>query len=225
MELSKRTVEVLKNFNIINPQGLVFPKGNKLTHMPLNSHNIIVTADLDETIEQRFAIYNVSQMLNCIGAFETPQLVVDNLKIHISDVNKIDLGEFTINSAAEAVIKPALEIQFPEKATKLSFQMTKDTYKLLLKGIAIVEAPSVAIIGDGEKIFFTGLDDSNAGKSDFKLPIGDTNEKFRYVFPLDTINKLMMGMDYTVSIAVAPAGFTISRFMGDRITYFLAVKA
>lgn len=225
MQLSKRTVEVLKNFNLINPQGLVFPEGSVLTHMPSKTSNIIVVADIDEEIKERFAVYDISQLLNCINAFETPQLVVDKLKIFVSDVNKIDLGEFTINSAAEAVIKPTPKIKFPESTIKLSFQLSKDMYKLLLKGIAIVESPSVAIIGDGEKIYFTGLDDNNSGKGQYSLPIGDTKESFRYVFPLDTINKLMAGTDYTVSIASAPAGFTISRFQGDRITYYLAVKA
>jgi hypothetical protein len=225
MELSKRTVEILHNFNIINPQGLVFPEGNTLTHMPAKTSNIIAVAGLDETIEQRFAVYDISQLLNCIRSFESPQIVVDELKIFISDVNKIDLGEFTLNSASEAVIKPTPHIKFPDAATKLSFTLSKESYKLLLKAIAIVESPSIAIIGDGDKLYFTGLDDNNSGKGQFKLPIGDTSEKFRYVFPLDTINKLMPGMDFTVSIASAPTGAVISRFAGDRLTYFLAVKA
>jgi hypothetical protein len=225
MELSQRTVEILNNFNVINPLGLVFPEGNTLTHMPAKSMNIIAVAEIDETIEQRFAVFNISQLLNCIRSFDTPQIVVDNLKIFISDVNKIELGEFVISSASEAVIKPTPKIKFPESSTQLSFQLTKEMYKLLLKGIAIVEAPSVALIGDGEQMFFTGLDENNSGKSEYKLPIGDTSEKFRYVFPLDTLNKLMQGMDYTVSIAAAPTGVVISRFAGDRLTYYLAIKA
>lgn len=224
MELSKRTVEILHNFNIINPQGLVWPEGNILTHKPEHSGNIIAVAELDETNDTRFAVYSVSQLLNCIRSFDTPQVVVDGLKIFISDTKRFELGEFVLNSAAEAVIKPIPKITFPTSAN-LSFTLSADIYKLLLKAVSIVEAPAIAIVGDGKQIYFTGLDTNNSGKGEFKVPIGDTDQDFRYTFPLDTINKLMAGQDYVVSITHAPTGATISQFKGDRITYYLAVKA
>jgi len=72
MNLSSDTVAVLKNFSDINQNILVKP-GNKVQTIS-TMKNILAEADISETFDQEFAIYDLPEFLRTVEMFDKPSL-------------------------------------------------------------------------------------------------------------------------------------------------------
>ena len=72
MKLSNETREVLKNYSTINANLLV-TSGNQLTTMS-QMKNIVSTANLPDTFDTEFAIYDLNEFLSAMSLFEDPTL-------------------------------------------------------------------------------------------------------------------------------------------------------
>jgi hypothetical protein len=81
MKLSESTIEILKNFSSIN-QGLIVKKGSHLKTLSTNK-NIKGEADISETFDQDFAIYDLTKTLGLLSLNKaSPEVTVE--KEHLS---------------------------------------------------------------------------------------------------------------------------------------------
>ena len=74
--LSKKTLDVLKNFASIN-SSIVFRQGSTVRTIS-NAENILAKYTAEETFPVDFAIYDLSQFLSGITLFSDPQLEFAN---------------------------------------------------------------------------------------------------------------------------------------------------
>ena len=115
--LSKKTLDVLKNFSTIN-SSIVFRKGSTVRTIS-NAENILAKFTGEEVFPNDFAIYDLSQFLSGISLFSDPQLEFDNesfvnirggrqsARYYFSD------PEITLKSAPEKNVKfPGADLQF-----------------------------------------------------------------------------------------------------------------
>ena len=115
--LSKKTLDVLKNFSTIN-SSIVFRKGSTVRTIS-NAENILAKFTGEEVFPVDFAIYDLSQFLSGISLFSDPQLEFDNenfvsirggrqsARYYFSD------PEITLKSAPEKNVKfPGSDLQF-----------------------------------------------------------------------------------------------------------------
>ena len=153
--LSKKTLDVLKNFSTIN-SSIVFRKGSTVRTIS-NAENILAKFTGEEVFPSDFAIYDLSQFLSGISLFNDPQLEFTSndyvsirggrtsAKYYFSD------PEITLKSAPEKNVNfPGADIQFNlsgddlialQKASAvyglpdLTFQSEEglDTIKLILR--------------------------------------------------------------------------------------------
>ena len=224
MKLSPNTITVLKNFYNIN-QSIRFTPGNVLKTMS-SGQSIIGQAKLDIKIPESFGIYDLSRFLNAVGLFEDPELEIVDTFVKISD----DRSTILYNTAGEKSIK------VPEKALNLPaevpchFTLTHDDTQKLFKAIAILGMPEIAIIGDGKKLSVKGLDSEGKVEDSFSLNIGDTKNKYKAIFKIDNINKILPG-DYDVRIASLSDSrgdsVNVSHFksLTDKVEYWIAVSS
>ena len=70
--LSKKTLDVLKNFSTIN-SSIVFRQGSTVRTIS-NAENILAKFTGEEVFPSDFAIYDLSQFLSGISLFNDPQL-------------------------------------------------------------------------------------------------------------------------------------------------------
>lgn len=82
MNLSKNTIEILDNFTSINPSILV-KKGNKLRTIAIEK-NVFANAEIEETFDQDFAIYDLNSFLGALSLFEKPTLDFQKGYVNIS---------------------------------------------------------------------------------------------------------------------------------------------
>ena len=137
--LSKKTLDVLKNFSTIN-SSIVFRKGSTVRTIS-NAENILAKFTGEEVFPNDFAIYDLSQFLSGISLFSDPQLEFDNesfvnirggrqsARYYFSD------PEITLKSAPEKNVK------FP--GADLQFNLTGEDLIALQKASAVYSLPDL----------------------------------------------------------------------------------
>ena len=134
--LSKKTLDVLKNFSTIN-SSIVFRKGSTVRTIS-NAENILAKFTGEEVFPSDFAIYDLSQFLSGISLFNDPQLEFtstdfvsirggrQSAKYYFSD------PEITLKSAPERNVNfPGADIQFTLSAEDLlALQKASAVYSL-----------------------------------------------------------------------------------------------
>jgi len=78
MQISNQTIEVLKNFAMINPS-IAFQSGNVLQTVATNK-TIMAKAELADSFPSAGAIYDLSRFLGVVSLFETPEYEFTNHK-------------------------------------------------------------------------------------------------------------------------------------------------
>lgn len=220
MILTRRTIDILKNFSQINPTGMVWPEGDIIAIEPPVSKTMLAVAGIDEVNDQRFAILDLVQFFSAISSFDKPELELSDNQIVIQDAGQRENGRFRFNTASEMVIKPPKGMTFPEEDAT-TFDFDQAMVNRLFKGIAIVQAPKIIIQSKDGQMSAMGYDPDNSGMNQYQIPLATSTKEFTYVFEVDHLNKLMKGVDYVASIS--PRG--VARFRGDRLTYYVASKA
>ena len=137
--LSKKTLDVLKNFSTIN-SSIVFRKGSTVRTIS-NAENILAKFTGEEVFPTDFAIYDLSQFLSGISLFNDPQLEFTSndfvsirggrtsAKYYFSD------PEITLKSA------PEKNVNFP--GADLQFTLTGDDLIALQKASAVYSLPDL----------------------------------------------------------------------------------
>ena len=134
--LSKKTLDVLKNFSTIN-SSIVFRQGSTVRTIS-NAENILAKFTGEEVFPSDFAIYDLSQFLSGISLFNDPQLEFtstdfvsirggrQSAKYYFSD------PEITLKSAPERNVNfPGADIQFTLSAEDLlALQKASAVYSL-----------------------------------------------------------------------------------------------
>lgn len=118
MQLSKVTVEILKNMATINP-GIVIRPGNQLATMNIMK-SVFVSATVPDEFPVEFAIYDLNELLTSIQAFETPD--IEFFDDHMVIRGNGDEVEYRFSQASVIVSPGEKKIVLPssDKEFKLS---------------------------------------------------------------------------------------------------------
>ena len=108
MKLSVDTVNILKNFSLINPS-IAFKAGNSLATMSPQK-SVMARADLDDHFPSDGAIYDLSRFLGVISLFETPSYNFKENLLEISGDGKSVSYTFADPSIAAPVSSNATSI-------------------------------------------------------------------------------------------------------------------
>ena len=215
MQLCKETLDVLKNFSSINTN-LVIREGSKIeTISP--SKNIMATYTAEDVFDTQVSIFNMNEFLGVLGAFESPNLELNDMSMTISQgKQKVD---YIYADEKLLVTPPTKGITFPP--ADISFQLSDVVLSKLLKMSQILKAEDFAVIGDGEKLTLKVLDIKNPSCNAFEIDTEcESSEVFQANFKIERL-KLMPGV-YDVEISSKK----ISRFShtGLNLVYLIAVE-
>ena len=215
--LSKKTLDVLKNFSSIN-SSIVFRQGSTVRTIS-NAENILAKYTAEETFPVDFAIYDLSQFLSGITLFSDPQLEFANndfvsirgggrsVKYYFSD------PEITLKSAPEKNVKfPGADIQF---------NITGDELVSLQKASAVYSLPDLTVDTTGDTIKLILRDKENDTSNTYEQSTsGDFTGSYSLDVKIENI-RLLPG-DYTVKISK----HLISEWTNQTtdLTYYIALE-
>jgi hypothetical protein len=216
MQLKNETLNVLKNFSTINTN-LVIKKGKGIeTISP--AKDIVASYKGDDEFSNAVSIFNLNEFLGVLGAFDKPDLTLDNKSMMIKQgkqkVNYIYADESLL------VTPPAKGITFP--VSDVQFNLNEETLVKLQKMAAILAAEDLSVIGDGKTITLKIFDKKNPSCNEFEIETDvATSLEFQVNFKIDKL-KLLSG-SYSVDISSKK----ISRFTHDSVSliYYVAIEA
>lgn len=217
--LSKKTLDVLKNFSTIN-SSIVFRKGSTVRTIS-NAENILAKFTGEEIFPVDFAIYDLSQFLSGISLFSDPQLEFDNesfvnirggrqsARYFFSD------PEITLKSAPEKNVKfPGADIQF---------NLTGEDLISLQKASAVYSLPDLTFQStEGENVIKLILrDKENDTSNTYEQSISGTATG-NYSLDVKIENIRLLPGDYIVKVSQ----HLISEWTNQNVdlTYYIALE-
>lgn len=212
MKFDQKTISILKNFSSINPS-IHFKTGNKLSTMS-SSKTILARANIDQSIESPFAIYDLSRFLGTISLFQDPELVIKDRFMEIRE-NKKKLN-YTFTEPSLIVTPPNKEISLPNP--EVSFSITAANLQEVLKALSVLGLPDIVVHGDGNEITVRAQDSKNPSGDVYSVHVGETSLKFNMIIKAENL-KIISG-DYEVQISSQG----LSHWKTTDVEYYIAVE-
>ena len=215
MELSKRTLGVLKLFASVNPN-LVFKTGTKQRTIATDE-GVFVEAEFDEDVEKEFAICDLATFLRNLEAAENTSLTLGEKGVTISskDVN-VNYGYGSVS-----VIKQPPDKSLDIDTAMATFNVTKDQIALIMRFAEINSLPTICVGSDGTNFYLSARDKNNQDSVNVKIAVGEApaGASWEEQISFDRFSKISP-IDY--SIKVVAKAFTA--FIGSRLSFFVAVE-
>lgn len=212
MKLSKRTVEILNNFNAINPNIVIQP-GSEIKTVA-EAKNILAQATIDDEFESEVGIYNLSEFLGVRSMFEDPDLTVNSDHIRFKENGRSvkyylsDPEMLTTPSKIPAL--PGVDVQFDLSAEDLS---------AIRKAATTLDLPDLVITNDNGQLKALVTDISNDTSNEFAIDLsGENDQSFSLVFRVASLKIIVA--DYKIEISKR----LISKFMSPDVNYLIALE-
>ena len=216
MNLSSDTVAVLKNFSDINQNILVKPGNTVQTISTMK--NILAEADISESFDQEFAIYDLPEFLRSIDLFDSPSLKFNggsNVTIN-EEKTKQNIKYFFADKSV--IVAPTKSITMPDKFVTFTFK--KESFGKLMKAATTLNLPDVAVIGNGKSISMVATDKKNKSSNEYSIDVGESDKTFKAYFKVE--NFKMITDDYDVAISSQKISHFVNR--NKKVQYWIALE-
>lgn len=215
MQISKETVQILKNFSGINSNILLKP-GNRLATISPQK-NVMADVTVAETFPVEFGIYDLSEFLGALSLFDNPDVEFKDKVVVLSEGTE----EIRMYASDPGVltVPPEKKIVFP--TPDVEFDLSANALTKILRTAAVLKSADMSIVGNGKNITVSVSDLKNTTANNYISIVGETDLTFRANIKIDNLK--MINQDYTVSISSKK----ISRWVDatKNMTVFVALEA
>lgn len=215
MNLSKETLNLIKNFSIINGS-LMIKKGSKLSTIS-EGRNVMAEAVVEEDFPVDFGIYDVNEFLGVASIFQNLNLEFNEKYVILSENEDSEIKYF---AAGEGVVRsPPNMIKFP--GSDVSFDLTAAQIGMIQKVSSALKTSDVIIEGTDGRLRVVVSDKKNDTSNAYSMNLGSTGLEFKANLKIENL-KLLPG-DYEVAISKKK----ISRFKNKAVdlTYYIAIES
>jgi len=213
MQLSAKTINVLKNFSTINPS-IVLKPGNTVATISPNK-TIMARATVPDSFDGTYGIYALNRFISALSLFESANIEFGSESARISSNNRSIVYHYSDPSVI--MVPPEREIKLP--SVDVEFKLTNKDIQTVMKALGVLGLPEIAVVGDGSSVSLQAVD-TKAGSADtYSIDVGETDKAFRAIFRAE--NMKMMDGDYTVRLSSKG----ISQFIGMNIEYWIAIES
>ena len=209
MKLETRTMQILKNFAMINPS-MLFREGTVQSTVAAQK-TMLARTTIKETIPKEFAIFDLSRFIGMLSLFNEPDLEFDESRVLVSQGRQ--KGEYTFADPELVVAPPAKtpNVQDPE----VSFKLTSDVLQSTMRALGALQSTHIIVQGDGESITIGVGKPTDPTSDTFKIEVGQTEHTFKFAFKAENV-KILQG-DYDVQISSK----NISHFECSDVEYWI----
>ena len=218
MQLSSRTIDILRNFSTINAN-LVVENGNVIKTMS-PAKNLVSSATIDETFPQTFGIYDLSEFLSVLGLVDSPQISFSQDYCTVSDTAGLSSVKY-FYSDLEMLSYPKKDITMPECEVK--FVLNNDTLSRIKRASSALGHKEISLTPADGSIQVSVVDPKDKTSHAFSVLVeGDYPEgaDFNLIFAVDNLK--LIGEDYEVRASSK----MISNFksLDSELEYFIALE-
>jgi len=221
MQISKSTIEVLRNFAEINDSILIKP-GDRLVAFH-NGGTVLANAKIEDNFDARFGIYDLASFLSLTSLIDNPDIDTSNSDSHVVISGNGSKFKYFVADESLINVPPQDELQIPSQ--DIQFNLDEDSLKRVLRAAAVFVLDTVTIFSSEGKLYF-GVSDPNQKNSDsFSVEIGEySGPEIKLVISISKLT-LMPG-SYAVTISHS-TGQTIILFdhLDRDLRYWTAPEA
>lgn len=194
--MQKDTIEVLKNAASIN-QGILIVEGNQIRTMSVMK-NVFLTANVSDTFDREFAIYDLNEFLSTLSLFDKPEVgYKDDHIVVASGKSKVKY----YYSAPSVVVFPPKDKKIDIKGA-FTFKLPETILTQLIKASAVMKLDTVEITQGGLRAF-----NKKNGGNQYDVKIEDVTGDLAESKILTIELLKLLGRDYTVTIGDRAAKF------------------
>lgn len=196
MKLSNSTLNILKNFALIN-QGIVLNK-DQATYTKTVDNSLLAKVQFED-LNETFALYDITGYLATLSLFESPDIKFNDnnmtisdgimsVKKHYSSIDVIDYPEDEQINSVESITENAV----------VDFVLSGEQLAKIIKASAIMKFNVVTFKSDGKSAQATLSDSTNCTGDTFELDLGLCEREFSVDLFVDNVR--CMPASYSVSV-------------------------
>jgi|TARA_R110002074_G_scaffold15033_5_gene52024 hypothetical protein len=219
LTLSKRTLDIFKNFASINSNILVKPGNDIKTVSPIK--NVMGKATLEETFDTEFGIWDLNKFLGTVSLFDTPEFEFHENYVIIRDVNKKSEVTYYYSDPRLLTVVDK-EIKMPDIVVE--FSLTNNTLNDILRAASVLQVSDIVVRSNGDEIEIVALDKNDPTTNNYSVSLGQLphgDHDFSFYFKAENFKMLTGNYDVSITDKV------ISQFkkLNDDVIYWVALES
>jgi hypothetical protein len=215
--ISKKTIELLKNFSTINSNILIRP-GNKISTIS-GVKNIMAEAEVDETFDCEFGIWDLSRFLGTLSLFDNPEFDFKEKYMTISGNNGASVKYFYCEPKLLTTVNK--EIQMPNVV--VSFSLTEKAFADIHRAASVLQLSDIAVRSNGDDIEMVALNKSETTSNNYAISVGENTSGESFVFYFKAENLKMLPGHYDVELTES----VVAKFENNStdLRYWIALES
>ncbi len=194
LKLSDETLEVLKNFASLNSNILVKPGNTIKTVTPVK--NVMGMAEVKETFEQEFGIWDLNKFLGTVSLFNDPAFAFTDKYVTISGGGSSVKYYYCEPSLLTTVNK---ELKVPDMV--VNFVLTEEQLSELMRAASVLGLNDLSVNSDGGTLNMVVFDKQDPSSNTYTVELSDIPVGGDFDFHFRVDNLKMLPGDYSVSIS------------------------
>lgn len=217
MELSDKTLQVLKNYASINPN-LVIGEGDVVKTVS-EARNVLSCAQVDVQFPRSFGIYDLNEFLSVLSLVDQPSLTFSDHYVTVSDGAGRSRTKY-FYSDPEILTAPTKDIIMPP--SNVTFVLDRETLQRVRRAASVLGHSELSVSANDNVLTLNVIDINNKTSNVFSIDIDGQfdNPNFEFIFNISNLK--MVDGDYDVSISSK----LISHFVNKQtsIEYWVALE-
>ena len=193
MKISKETLTILKNFQLINPSIYIEEGNTILTKSPAST--VIGKALVSDAFPKSFAIYELARFLSVASMMKEAEIHFDDLFLTFNEGNKkIRYGYCDPEVIVYPLKKP---VKFPKDEIYGEFFLSSLMLKETLSAMNVLGHEGIVIRGEDGLLKLTSY--STSSNDLFSMEIGEIDKTFSLIIEASKLNLIQKDYDVTIS--------------------------
>jgi hypothetical protein len=217
MELTEKTMQVLKNYATINPN-IVISEGNTIRTVS-EAKNVLSYAELDVTFPKTFGIYELSEFLSVLSLVDSPRLKFEDNYVIVSDSSGRSRIKYFYSDIG-MLTTPSKDIIMPE--TEVNFTLDSATLSRIKRAASVLGHTEMSVSASDGVISLSVIDNDDRTSNAFSIDVEGSfaDDKFNFIFNISNLK--MVDGDYTVGISKKLISHFVNKENG--IQYWCALE-
>lgn len=219
MKLSANFVEVLSNFSTIN-SGMVFKPGNVLRTMSQNK-TILAQAEVEETFEQEFGIYDLNRLLALLSLNKAaPEVEVEESSLVFIGLG--GKGKIRQRFTDTKLISAPSDKSIKTSAFEVEFRLDHDVFKWIFNVSSILKCPHTVVKGEkGKQMTMSAIDVKGEIVDSAQVTLDAIADRdFHVVFKNDNL-KVIPGR---YNVKISKSGFALFGHTEKKLQYWITIE-
>ena len=193
MQLSSKTLAILKNFSTIN-QGLIIKEGNTLRTMA-KSKSVVAVAEVDETFPTDCKIYDLQKFLGIFSVFNDPDIEWNETSASITS------GKSGLRYGYGESVTPEPPETMKEFVGDATFELAAEDLSQIMKMAGILESCYIVQFTLTNDVCEVSLESTEgANRNRFNIEVSDANIDEEVIAKLNLDDLRILPLPYRVEV-------------------------